>query len=175
VPPVADALVTRASRLALAVMVADCVPVLLADPRAGVVAVAHAGRRGVALGVVPAVVRAMVSCGSSVSDLCAWIGPAIDGCCYEVPEAMQQEIAELVPETISNGGRTRAGTPSLDLRAGVGAQLAAAGVQRVLRVGGCTFDDPQFFSHRRDGVTGRFAGLVWLDGPDGDDPVETGP
>jgi len=163
-PPVADVLVTRVPRLALAVMVADCVPVLLADPVAGVVAVAHAGRRGVEAGVVGVALDAMVDCGAAAGDTTAWLGPAIGGCCYEVPEQLQRAVAAVAPGTVVGGGRTRSGSFALDLRDGVQTQLVARGVRRVVRSGGCTHDDADYFSHRRDGVTGRFAGLVWLTG-----------
>lgn len=161
-PPVADAMVTRAPGLALAVLVADCVPVLLADASAGVVATAHAGRRGVAAGVVPATVMAMLDCGARAEAILAWLGPAIDGCCYAVPADMRDEVAATVPGAVEYGGRTRSGDPGLDLRGGVATQLAALGVHRVIRAGGCTNEDTDFFSYRRDGTTGRFAGFVWL-------------
>lgn len=163
-PPVADALVTRTPGLALVVMVADCVPVLMADAGAGVVAAAHAGRRGVELGVVGAAVRAMQDCGARPDRIQVWLGPAIGGCCYEVPEQMQREVAAVAPAALGTGGRTRAGTASLDLRAGVAGELAALGVSRVGLTGGCTNDDTDYFSFRRDQVTGRFAGLIWLAG-----------
>jgi hypothetical protein len=146
------------------VLVADCVPVLLADPSAGVVATAHAGRRGVAAGVVPAAVTAMLDCGARPEAILAWLGPAIDGCCYSVPADMRDEVAAAAPGTVEYGGRTSWGDPGLDLRDGVAAQLAALGVPRVIRAGGCTNDDADFFSYRRDGTTGRFAGLIWLTG-----------
>nr|WP_293772823.1 peptidoglycan editing factor PgeF [Sporichthya sp.] len=162
-PPVADALVTRARGLALVVMVADCVPVLLADPEAGVVAAAHAGRKGVELGVVAAAIRVMQDCGARPERLTVWLGPSIGGCCYEVPEQMQREVVAVAPGAVAPGGRTRAGTPSVDLRAALAAELTALGVPDVGLSGGCTNDDTDFFSYRRDATTGRFAGLVWLE------------
>jgi YfiH family protein len=162
-PPVADALVTRTPGLALVVLVADCVPVLMADAEAGVVAAAHAGRKGVELGVVGAALGAMQDCGASPQRISVRLGPSIGPCCYEVPESMQREVAAVAPGTVATGGRTRAGTASLDLRAGLAAQLADLGVTDVGVAGGCTNDDTDFFSYRRDHVTGRFAGLVWLE------------
>lgn len=162
-PPVADALVTRTCDLALMVMVADCVPVLLADVEAGVVAAAHAGRRGVELGVVGETVRAMRDLGASPERIQVRIGPAIGSCCYEVPADMQAAVAAVAPGVLDGGGRTRGGTPSLDLRSGVHEQLRALGVDRVGHTGGCTQDDPMQYSSRRDGTTGRFAGMVWLE------------
>jgi polyphenol oxidase len=89
----------------------------------------------------------------------AWLGPAICGACYEVPAAMQAEVAGVVPETLSTTSR---GTAGLDLRRGVAAQLRAAGVTAVRVSDVCTAEDPAYFSYRRDGVTGRFAGVAVL-------------
>jgi len=155
--PTGDALVTTRRGLGLMVRVADCVPVLLADPVAGVIGAAHAGRPGMALGIATATVAAMREQGASV--IRAWLGPHVCGRCYEVPAAMRDEVAEVVPEARAE---TSWGTPALDLGAGVEAQLVAAGVA-VARVGGCTREDPSLHSYRRDGAAaGRFAGLVWL-------------
>ena len=155
--PLADGLVTTQRRTALMVRVADCVPVLLADATAGVVGAAHAGRRGVELDVVTRTVERMRDLGAA--DIHAWIGPHICGGCYEVPDEMRAEVAAVVPETYAE---TTWGTPSLDLGAGVAAQLAAADVA-VTVVGGCTLEDDRFHSYRRDGQeSGRLAGLVWL-------------
>jgi YfiH family protein len=155
--PRADALVTTQRGVGLMVRVADCVPVLLADPAAGVVGAAHAGRLGVALDVVSHAVGRMQALGAE--QVRAWIGPHVCGRCYEVPESMRSEVAAVVPATMSE---TSWGTPALDLGAGVAAQLAAAGVP-VVSVGGCTREDERFHSYRRDGRNaGRFAGLVWI-------------
>jgi len=158
--PTADALVTSTPGLALAVLVADCVPVLLADAAAGVVAAVHAGRKGVELGVVPAALRAMVALGASPGRMHARLGPAIGPCCYDVPPDMQAAVVAAAPAT---DARSRAGRPSLDLRAGIERSLRDAGVELVGHSGGCTADDPEWFSYRRDRTTGRFAGLVWLE------------
>jgi YfiH family protein len=162
-PPVADGLVTATAGLALVVMVADCVPLLLADAEVGVVAVAHAGRKGVELGIVTSTVRAMEDLGADPLRTQAWIGPAIGPCCYEVPADMQAAVAAVAPGVLDGGGRTRADTPSLDLRAGVLGQLREVGVDKVGLIGGCTHDDPELYSYRRDGTTGRFAGIIWLE------------
>jgi YfiH family protein len=156
-PPVADALVTTAAGLALVVLVADCVPVVLAARRSDVTAVAHAGRPGLAAGVVPATVRAMVELGARPDRIVAIVGPAVCAGCYEVPAAMADEVAAVVPAARAT---TRAGTPSLDLHAGVVAQLLAAGIDTVETDPWCTRESAELFSHRRDGVTGRFAGVV---------------
>lgn len=157
----ADGLVTAARGVALGVVVADCVPVLLADPARRVVATAHAGRGGLVAGIVPAVLAAMRALGAR--DVRAVVGPAVCGQCYEVPAEMRDEVDAIVPGTRST---TSWGTPALDLVAGVLAQLEAEGVERVERVAACTFTDERFFSHRRWSADqtrrGRFAGVVRL-------------
>lgn len=149
-----DALVTALPGRALVVLVADCVPVLLAS--GDVVAAVHAGRAGVAAGVVETTVRAMEAQDARAGSVHAVIGPAIGACCYEVPSSLRDEVAAIVPETAAT---TSWGTPALDLVAGVRAQLAALGA-RVQRVGGCTRCEPGSFSHRGDPDGGRQLGLV---------------
>lgn len=159
----ADALVTTGAGTGLGVLVADCVPVLLADGDAGVVAVAHAGRRGVDGGVVGAVLEAMRAAGARVGRVRAAVGPSACGSCYEVPASLRDEVARARPATWST---TSWGTAALDLPAGVVADLESAGVESVVRVEACTIEDDRFFSHRRavrqGTTTGRFAGLVAL-------------
>ena len=156
--PACDALITSRPGLSLLARAADCVPVLLADPVAGWVAAAHAGRPGLAAGVVPATIAAMRAKGAEPS--VAWIGPHVCGACYEVPAEMQDEVAATAPEARST---TSWGTPALDLGAGVRAQLAAAGIDDVRSVGACTREDPSWPSYRRDGdAATRFAGAIWV-------------
>jgi polyphenol oxidase len=153
--PEADGLVTTQPGVALLTRAADCVPVLLAAA-GGEIAAVHAGREGVRRGVVTAAVERLRDLGAT--DLRAWVGPHICGCCYEVPEELRAEVAAAVPATHAT---TTWGTPALDLGAGVVAQLAAAGVP-VTEVGGCTREDDGLHSHRRDGAAaGRLAGVVW--------------
>ena len=161
-PPAVDALVTATPGLVLCVLVADCVPVLLADPVAGVVAAVHAGREGVRQGVVTAALGAMVELGARPADVQALLGPAVCGLDYEVPRAMQVQVARVARDAAV---RSRTGTPALDLRAGLTQVLRAAGVTQVVQDPRCTVEDRRLFSHRRDGVTGRQAGVVWLDTP----------
>lgn len=160
--PATDALVTATPGLVLCVLVADCVPVLLTDPAAGVVAAVHAGREGVRQGVLPATLSAMAGLGARARNVTALLGPAVCGACYEVPAAMQRDVARVAPAAAV---RTRAGTPGLDLRAGLAEGLQRAGVTQVVHDPRCTVEDRFLFSHRRDGVTGRQAGLVWLGPP----------
>jgi YfiH family protein len=157
--PDTDALVTTTPGLVLCVLVADCVPVLLADAEAGVVAAVHAGREGVRTGVVPAALAAMRELGARPAGTTALLGPAVCGADYEVPAAMRAEVAKVAPAAAV---RTRRDTPGLDLRAGLAEILQKAGVGQVVHDPRCTVEDPRLFSHRRDGVTGRQAGVVWL-------------
>jgi YfiH family protein len=154
-----DGTVTSEPGLALAVLVADCVPVLMADDVVGVVAAVHAGRPGVHAGVVERALERMVALGARPDRTVAWLGSAVCGACYEVPEAMREEVAAVVPQAWAT---SRTGTPALDLRAGLAAQLAANGVRAEV-VGPCTRESPDHFSYRRDGTTGRFAGVVWVE------------
>lgn len=155
-----DALVTRLPRIPVGVRAADCMPVLLADPVSQVVGAAHAGRRGLAAGVLQNTVAAMATLGAEPARVAAVVGPAICGRCYEVPEQLQLEVAAAVPGTAAT---TRWNTPSLDLPNGAVAALQSAGVSQVEVLGICTFEDERFYSFRRSAETGRFAGVVMLD------------
>ena len=150
-----DALVTDRSDVVLLVRMADCVPVLLADAERRVVGAVHAGRRGVQAGVVSAAVAAMRERGAQ--HIRAWIGPHVCGACYEVPAAMRAEVAAVVPAAHAT---TSWGTPSLDLGAGVAAQLTEAGVEAE-HVGACTMENASLHSYRRDGAeSGRMGALI---------------
>ncbi|WP_426566633.1 peptidoglycan editing factor PgeF [Angustibacter sp. McL0619] len=155
-PQDADAMVTTVPDLALAVLVADCVPVLLAAPDEGVVAVAHAGRPGMAAGVVPATVGAMRDLGGR--RIVARLGPSVCGRCYEVPLELREQVAAVQPVSRT---LTWAGTPALDVAAGVLSQLVELGVA-VQQLPGCTRESANLYSYRRDGRTGRFAGVARL-------------
>ncbi|MFF1703546.1 peptidoglycan editing factor PgeF [Streptomyces sp. NPDC058252] len=155
-----DAIVTARRGLALAVLTADCTPVLLADPVAGIVAAAHAGRPGMIAGVVPAVVRAMVELGAEPARIVARTGPAVCGRCYEVPERMRADVAAIEPTAHAE---TSWGTPAVDVTAGVHAQLERLGVRDREQSPVCTLESQDHFSYRRDRTTGRLAGYVWLD------------
>jgi hypothetical protein len=157
--PEADASFTDVPGLGLGVLVADCAPVLLADPEARIVGVAHAGREGMAAGVVTELLSAMSAAGGDPARMHAVIGPHICGGCYEVPAELRDRIAGKVPES---GCVTRKGTPGVDVGAGVEAQLARAGVAFVSSDPRCTAETPSLYSYRRDGRTGRLAGLIWL-------------
>jgi hypothetical protein len=157
--PASDAMVTATPGLVLGVLAADCVPVLLADPVAGVVAAAHAGREGVRLGVVGAALAAMADLGARPERTSALLGPAVCGACYEVPAGLAAEVERVAP---GSAVRTRRGTPGLDLRAGLDGVLRRLGLPEVVHDPRCTVEDRRLFSYRRDRTTGRQAGLVWL-------------
>lgn len=155
-----DALVSTVPGLAMVVVTADCVPVLMADSRAGVIAAVHAGRVGAQNGVVVRTLEAMLTAGAHADDISVLLGPAVSGLHYEVPAAMADAVEAALP-----GSRTQTadGTPGLDLRAGIARQLTALGVRAIDVDPRCTAADPKLFSHRRDGRTGRLASLVWLE------------
>ena len=164
-PRAADALVSGTGAEPLAIMVADCLPVVFVTRRPGSqgfdgpTAVAHAGRAGLLGGVLENTVRRLTDAGASTGpgDVVAWIGPAVCGRCYEVPATMRGEGATLLPATASS---TSWGTPALDLPAGATSVLTGLGVT-VHASEVCTLEDPRVFSHRRDPGRGRFVGLVW--------------
>ncbi|MGH3301527.1 MAG: peptidoglycan editing factor PgeF [Streptosporangiaceae bacterium] len=158
-PGPVDAMFTDKPGQVLCVLVADCAPVLLADPRARIVGVAHAGREGLVAGVVPALVSAMAAAGAIPARMRALIGPAICGRCYEVPAGLQARVGTVAQAAPC---ATAAGTCGLDIAAGLRAQLGSAGVGSISTDGRCTRESPGLYSYRRDGRTGRFAGLVWL-------------
>jgi len=155
-----DGLVTDRPGIALAALAADCVPMLAFDEQAAVIGVAHAGRLGSAAGIGAELVAAMTGLGADVHRVTVILGPAVCGRCYEVPAAMRDEVDASLPGSATV---SRSGTPALDLRAGLAAQLAALGVRDVRTDPRCTMEDPTLFSHRRDARTGRQAGVIWLD------------
>lgn len=152
-----EAVVTSEPGLAIGVIAADCVPVLLADDRAGVVGAAHAGRRGVEARIVTDTVTAMRELGARPMSIVAWLGPAICGRCYEVGTDVATQTLRVAPAARAT---TSWGTPALDLPAAVATELGEAGVTRVHLDPRCTVEDPLLFSYRRDGVTGRQASVV---------------
>ena len=154
-----DALVTRQKDLALCVLVADCTPVLLSDHTAGVIGAAHAGRMGARNGIAKNTVEAMVELGAEPSRIQVLLGPAAAGESYEVPEGMALDVEKHLPGSRT---RTKKGTPGIDVRAGLVRQLLSLGVTHIDADPRDTITDKDFFSHRREGVTGRQAGVIWM-------------
>jgi len=154
-----DAIVTREKNLALCVLVADCTPVLLSDHTAGVIGAAHAGRMGARNGIVKNTVEAMVGLGAEPSRIQVLLGPAAAGESYEVPEGMALDVEKHLPGSRT---RTKKGTLGIDVRAGLVRQLMSLGVTHIDADPRDTITDKDFFSHRREGVTGRQAGVIWM-------------
>ncbi|WP_446664182.1 peptidoglycan editing factor PgeF [Flexivirga sp. B27] len=152
--PAGDGIVTSADDLALAVLVADCTPVLLADPDAGVIGAVHAGRPGMTARIVDRALERLSEHGAT--NPVAIIGPSVCGRCYEVPLQMREDAAAITPESRTVSWT---GTPAIDVAGGVVAQLHAAGVD-TRWVSGCTRESDRLFSYRGDHRTGRFAGII---------------
>jgi YfiH family protein len=161
-PVPADASFTRNAGTVCAVMIADCMPVLLADRRGTVVGAAHAGWRGLAAGVIE---NALASMQVDPADAVAWLGPAIGPRAFEVGADVRdafvgqdaRDAAAFVPHV--------PGKWMADLFALARRRLESYGVRSIHGGGLCTHSDPQrFFSHRRDGKSGRMAALIWIDG-----------
>ena len=157
--PATDALVTTVLDLALVVLTADCVPILLSDDEAGVIAAVHAGRIGARIGIVPRVLDVMVECGAELGRIHAFLGPAASGRQYEVPAHMQADVESRLPGSATTTVR---GTPGLDLREGIRRQLVAAGTAGQVEDPRCTIEDRTLFSHRRGAPTGRQASVIWM-------------
>jgi len=153
--PTADALVTGIAGITLAVMVADCIPLLLTSAEA--VAAVHVGRRGLVNGVAIKTIEIMREMGAT--QIRAELGPAICGSCYEVSPEVAEEVLSLHPLAKA---QTSTGTPALDLPKALKASLSAAGISEISDVKICTVESADHFSYRRDGVTGRQVGLVSL-------------
>lgn len=163
-PVRADASWTAARGLGLAVLVADCVPVLLANVDASLVAVVHCGWRGTVAGVVEATLGALPELPSR---LVAWLGPGVCGDCYEIGSDIRNALAVderkrvLVEQGSAWGGARKW---RMDLPALIEARLGRSGVEQIVPSRLCTMCDRRFYSYRRDGHTGRFAALIWLEG-----------
>jgi YfiH family protein len=156
----ADAAFSTARNVVCAVMVADCLPVLLADERGEAVGIAHAGWRGLCAGVLEATVAAMPV---PPARLLAWLGPAIGPQAYEVGEEVRDAFLRREARAALAFAPTRPGHWRLDLYAVARQRLAALGVTRVSGGGWCTASEPErFFSYRRDRASERMAALVWI-------------
>lgn len=155
-----DALITTVPRVGLVVLTADCVPLLLSDEDAGVIAAVHAGRMGARNGIVRRTVDRMEQLGAIPANIHVLMGAAASGANYEVPEAMAADVESKLPGSKT---RTSQGTTGLDIRAGLTRQLLSMGVRSIDADPRCTIESPNFFSYRREGKTGRQAGVVWME------------
>jgi YfiH family protein len=165
-PPVADAAVATRPGTVLAVMTADCLPILLADASGRAVGAAHAGWRGLAAGVAEAAVDAVRERAGREARLLAWLGPAIGPMAFEVGDEVRQAFCDLDPASAAAFAPGPVpGKWWADLFALARLRLAARGVVDVAGGGLCTVAErARFYSHRRDRRSGRFASLVWLAG-----------
>ena len=153
-PPTADALLTQSAGIGLAVMVADCIPLLLASTET--VAAVHVGRKGLINEVALAAIQQIRS--YDASEITAIVGPSICGRCYEVSQDVYDEVTRIFPLAAS---KARDGGFALDLSRALIDQLESIGV-KVADEGRCTVEDKNLYSYRRDGVAGRQVGVVWL-------------
>jgi len=152
--PTADALFTREPGLALVVLTADCIPLLLSSPTA--IAAVHVGRKGLVAGVLDSTLARFADSGIDGAEITAELGVGICGDCYEVDLETYREVTRAHPATATDENRHH-----LDLTAGLLAALNRAGV-RTRTSEDCTMHSPGYFSYRRDGVTGRQAGVIWI-------------
>lgn len=161
VAPTADAAVAREPGVVCAVLVADCLPVLLCDADARVVAIAHAGWRGLAAGVVE---QAVAATATDPARLLAWLGPAIGPDSFEVGDDVRDAFRARDARAVFAFAPRDNGRWLANLYLLARQRLAACGVHAVTGEPACTFSDPaRFFSYRRDGVTGRMAACIWLE------------
>ena len=164
VKPVGDAVMTSTPGVVCGIMTADCLPVLLADRLGRVVGAAHAGWRGLLQGVLEALVAQMLAqTPSRASDLSAWLGPAIGPAAFEVGDDVRTAFLEGMPDAFGmfqarGQGKWLADLPGLACR-----RLNNLGIHSVTQSGLCTYQSDDFYSYRREKVTGRMASLVWID------------
>jgi YfiH family protein len=157
----ADAAVSGRPGRVCAILTADCLPVLLAAGSGERVGAAHAGWRGLAGGVIEAAVRAM---GTPPGGMLAWLGPAIGPAHFEIGPEVRDELLRADPGAQSAFTRNARGRFMADLFALARRRLASVGVDHVYGGGECTYAQAdKYFSHRRDGLTGRQATCIWLD------------
>lgn len=154
----ADAAVTGDTGVVLAILTADCLPVLFASNDGSQIGAAHAGWRGLVDDVLEATVAAMAT---APSQLNAWLGPAIGAASYEVGTEVRERFVAHDPEAASTFRDSRDGHWWCDLAALAAQRLRACGVGHIHGGDFDTFTDPRFYSYRRDQQTGRFASLIW--------------
>lgn len=156
----ADAATTRMPGAVLAILTADCLPVLFCAEEGSEVAAAHAGWRGLAAGVLERTVEAM---STPPERIMGWLGPAAGPQVYEIGADVRDAFLSHDEQAHIAFVATRPGHWRVDLYALARQRLAEAGVMRVFGGNRCTISEPQqFFSHRRDGRSGRMATLIWI-------------
>jgi YfiH family protein len=161
VPERADAAITHRPGRVCAILTADCLPVLIASESGAGVAAAHAGWRGLAAGVIEATVRALALPPSS---LLAWLGPGIGRAHFEIGAEVREALLRTDPEAQAAFEQNARGRYMADLAALARRRLERLGIARIYGGDACTYAAPEdYFSHRRDGRTGRQASLIWLE------------
>lgn len=161
-PPTADASWSRNTGFACAVLTADCLPVLICDRAGTMVAAAHCGWRGLAGGVLEELLRRLPV---GAADLMAWFGPAIGPARYQIGADVREALLARLDRSVVDTALGPSDAPDkwqADLYAIARCQLSSLGVPEIYGGGLCTYRDARFYSHRRDGVTGRMATLIWL-------------
>ena len=159
--PQADACIARHRASVCVVMTADCLPILLCDTQGSVVAVAHAGWKGLAAGVIEATVKSMDVAPENIT---AWLGPAISQDAFEVGDEVRAAFAAIQPQASSAFIPSKSGKWFADLYALARLRLNALGITRIYGGGSCTFRErDRYFSYRRDGATGRMGTFIWLE------------
>jgi len=156
--PACDAIITDQPNIALAVMVADCIPILMFDPKQNIIAAVHAGRNGTFLQIAPKTVEVMQKEFGCVSaDIQVIMGPSIHSCCYEIGD----ELATIVEKSF---GKSYMNGRMFDLQKLNRDQLIEVKVreENIKISSTCTCCSHNYFSYRRDRVTGRFVGVIWM-------------
>ena len=160
-PVEADASVSTSPGCVSVVMVADCLPILIANRTGSIIAAAHAGWRGLAAGVIENTVRAL---DTPPRSLLAYLGPAIGPSAFEVGNEVRDAFVAVDPAAQVAFQPLKPGKWLADLFLLARQRLDKLGLQNVYGGGHCTYSDPgRFFSHRRDKVSGRMAALIWIE------------
>jgi YfiH family protein len=154
ISPNVDALVTTVPGIVLVTLIADCIPLLLQHESA--VAAVHVGRKGLVAGVLESTLNVFKGLGIAINEIKAALGPSICADCYEVSQEMYHEVIKTKPATATTQQRHH-----LDLAAGLMSDLGNYGI-RAVQSEECTSHSDNYFSYRRDGITGRQAGVIWI-------------
>ena len=167
-PIEADASVSNKPNEVLAILTADCMPVLFASKNGDVIGAAHAGWRGLSSGVLENTIQEMLTLSPALrpEDIVAWMGPAIGPSKFEVGDDVLEAFSPQGPSILSKAFESMAGSPGkylANLYLLAQDRLLSMGIEQIYGGDFCTFSDPgRFFSYRRDKETGRFASLIWI-------------
>ncbi len=157
--PLADASITETPNTVLAVLTADCLPVLFCNRDGTEIAAAHAGWRGLANGMLEATIANMHT---KPEQIMAWLGPAAGALRYEIGEDVRQAFLLASAEAESAFTPTRPGHYLIDMFAIARQRLQAVGVTQIYGGEHCSISDMRFYSHRREQCTGRMASVIWM-------------